>query len=79
MTSNLLAVTFSNNSLALFSISDGSKNHECWTLPPGEGITCINWSPKGKQLVAGSASSRLFEAFDVQLELILKNKIEEEI
>jgi len=51
--SNLLAITFSNNSLALYGVSDGNKDHECWTLSPGEGITCISWSPKGKQLVAG--------------------------
>ena len=53
VTGNLLAVVYSNGSLALFGIAEDSKPPDCWTLPPAEGIKCINWSPKGKQLVAG--------------------------
>ena len=54
VTANLLSVVYSNGSLAIFSINDeSSKPPDCWTLPPAEGVTCINWSPKGKQLVAG--------------------------
>ena len=54
VTQNLISVVYSNGSLALFAVpDDASRPPDCWTLPPAEGITCINWSPKGKQLVAG--------------------------
>lgn len=50
----ILVVVFSNGSLALYMVKvDGSK-YDTTTLPPGEGVTCISWSPKGKQLVVGT-------------------------
>jgi hypothetical protein len=51
VTPNLVAVVFSNGSIALYT--EAGATWDCRTLPPTEGITCINWSPKGKQLVAG--------------------------
>ena len=45
----MLAVVFTNGSMALYLIkTDGSK-FDTSTLPPGEGITCVSWSPKGKK------------------------------
>ncbi len=49
---SMISVVFSNGSLALFML-DGTKAPDCATLPPAENITCVSWSPKGKQLVAG--------------------------
>lgn len=51
---SMLAVVYSNGSMALFMVAaEGSAPPDCCTLPPAEGITCVSWSPKGKQLVAG--------------------------
>ena len=55
----MLAVVFTNGSMALYMIkTDGSK-FDTSTLPPGEGISCVSWSPKGKQLVAGKFNGKL--------------------
>ena len=55
----MLAVVFTDGSMALYLIkTDGSK-FDTSTLPPGEGITCVSWSPKGKQLVAGKANGKI--------------------
>ena len=54
----MMAVVFSNGSLALYEVkSDGSK-YDTTTVPPGQ-ISCISWSPKGKQLVAGKINGKL--------------------
>lgn len=29
------------------------------TLPPATGVTCVSWSPKGKQIVAGKRDGSL--------------------
>ena len=52
---SMLAAVYSNGSMALFMVAaEGNSAPECCTLPPAEGITCVSWSPKGKQLVAGN-------------------------
>ena len=58
---SMLAVVFSNGSMALFMINKDNPNAppDCCTLPPAEAINCISWSPKGKQLVAGKANGTL--------------------
>ena len=57
---SMLAVVYSNGSMALFMVAaEGSDPPECCTLPPAEGITCVSWSPKGKQLVAGKKNGTL--------------------
>lgn len=51
---SMLAVVYSNGSMALFMVdANESKAPDCCTLPPAEGITCASWSPKGKQIVTG--------------------------
>ena len=54
---SMLAVVFSDGSLALHMIND--KGFDSATLPPAEKICCISWSPKGKQLVAGKSDGSL--------------------
>eukprot|EP00095_Tigriopus_kingsejongensis_P002488 maker-scaffold64_size435223-snap-gene-2.25 protein:Tk02488 transcript:maker-scaffold64_size435223-snap-gene-2.25-mRNA-1 annotation:"nuclear pore complex protein nup214 isoform x3" len=57
---SMLAVVYSNGSMALFMVSaEGSASPDCCTLPPAEGITCASWSPKGKQIVTGKANGTL--------------------
>jgi nuclear pore complex protein Nup214 len=55
--SPMLAIVYSNGSLALFLVKPDGTKFETATLPPGEGITCVSWSPKGKQLVAGNTQT----------------------
>ena len=52
---SILAVVYSDGSMALYMINSENPNAtpDCCTLPAAEGITCLSWSPKGKQLVAG--------------------------
>ena len=58
---SMLAVVFSNGSAALYMVDavDGSKAPDCCTIPAASGVTCVSWSPKGKQLVAGKADGTL--------------------
>ena len=57
----MLAVVFTNGSLAMFLVkADGSK-FDTSTLPPGALISCVSWSPKGKQLVAGKLDGKLVQ------------------
>ena len=39
--------------------ADGSKSPDCCTIPAAAGVTCVSWSPKGKQLVAGKSDGTL--------------------
>lgn len=50
---SMFSVVYSNGGLALFMIGKDDLKVDCCTLPPAEGINCVSWSPKGKQLVAG--------------------------
>ncbi len=55
----MLGVVFTDGSMALYLVaSDGSK-FDSTTLPPTEQISCISWSPKGKQIVAGRLNGKL--------------------
>ena len=54
---SMLAVVFSDGSLALHMIND--QGFDTATLPPAEKICCVAWSPKGKQLVAGKSDGVL--------------------
>lgn len=58
---SMASAVFSDGSMALFMINseDPSREPDCATLPPAEAITCISWSPKGKQLVAGKRDGSL--------------------
>ena len=56
----MLAVVYSNGALALFMLDkDKADKVDCCTLPPAEGVHCVSWSPKGKQLVAGKTNGTL--------------------
>ena len=55
----MLVIVYTNGSLALNLVkADGSK-FDTSTLPPGAHISCVSWSPKGKQLVAGKLNGKL--------------------
>jgi nuclear pore complex protein Nup214 len=58
---SMLSVVFSNGALALYMVdaSDAGKAPDCCTVPPAVGVTCVSWSPKGKQLVAGRRDGTL--------------------
>uniref|UniRef100_A0A8D8RVG3 Nuclear pore complex protein Nup214 n=1 Tax=Cacopsylla melanoneura TaxID=428564 RepID=A0A8D8RVG3_9HEMI len=47
----LLAVCVSNGCLCLYSHDDTGKKLNI--LPPEKHVSCVSWSPKGKQLLAG--------------------------
>lgn len=48
---DLLAVCVSNGCLCLYSHDDTGKKLNM--LPPDKQVSCVSWSPKGKQLLAG--------------------------
>ncbi|KAI5697464.1 hypothetical protein M8J75_010793 [Diaphorina citri] len=48
---DLLSVCVSNGCLCLYSHDDTGK--KLTMLPPEKQVTCVSWSPKGKQLLAG--------------------------
>ena len=55
---SMLAVVYTNQQLAMYLVkADGSK-FDTTTLPPGQ-VSCISWSPKGKQLVAGKINGKI--------------------
>ncbi len=58
---SMATAVYSDGSLALYMLStdDPSKEPDCATLPPAEGVRCVSWSPKGKQLVAGRKDGSL--------------------
>ncbi|CAB4062355.1 NUP214 [Lepeophtheirus salmonis] len=47
--SSKFCAVYSNGSFALYIVSDGKADMS--SLPAAEGIRCVSWSPKGKQLV----------------------------
>lgn len=48
---DLLSVSVSNGCLCLYTHDDTGK--KLIMLPPEKEVTCVSWSPKGKQLLAG--------------------------
>ena len=56
---SMLSVVYSDGSLALYMPNE--KGFETATLPAGEKIRCVSWSPKGKQLVAGKEDGSLVQ------------------
>ena len=57
----MLAVVFTNGSLAMYLVkADGSK-FDTSTIPPGAMVSCVSWSPKGKQIVAGKLDGKIVQ------------------
>ncbi|XP_040563987.1 uncharacterized protein Nup214 [Lepeophtheirus salmonis] len=55
--SSKFCAVYSNGSFALYIVSDGKADMS--SLPAAEGIRCVSWSPKGKQLVTGKRTGVL--------------------
>ena len=57
----MLAVVFTSGALAMFLVKADGSDFNTSTLPPGSLISCVSWSPKGKQLVAGKLDGKLVQ------------------
>lgn len=54
---NILTVCKSDNSLSLYELK--STGIEISEIPSEAGVTCMCWSPKGKQIAVGSRDGRI--------------------
>ncbi|XP_063746049.1 nuclear pore complex protein Nup214 isoform X3 [Eleginops maclovinus] len=54
---SMLAVCLSDGCMMILDVTDGVKLQA--QLPASNGITCIGWSPKGKQVAAGKMNSEV--------------------
>ena len=57
----MLAVTWSDGSLALYTVKADTGAADCLTLPPDAAVAAMDWSPKGKQLVVVRANCDLVQ------------------